>query len=77
VDNIKMDLRERGWYGTDRTDLAQDRDNWRALVKMVMKLLVQLTAVKFLTSCTTGGYSRRTQLRDVLPIPFSLTLLPY
>jgi hypothetical protein len=26
VDNIKMDLREIGWDGTDWIDLAQDRD---------------------------------------------------
>jgi hypothetical protein len=26
VDNIKMDLREKGWYGMDWIDLAQDRD---------------------------------------------------
>jgi hypothetical protein len=41
VDNIKMDLRDRmGWYGMDWIDLAQDRDQWRALVKMVMNLQV-------------------------------------
>jgi hypothetical protein len=32
VDNIKMDLRETGWDGMDWIDLAQDRDQWRALV---------------------------------------------
>jgi hypothetical protein len=36
VDNIKIDLREIGWDGVDRIDLAQDRDQWRALVKTVM-----------------------------------------
>jgi hypothetical protein len=35
-DNIKMDLREVGWAGVDRIDLAQDRDRWRALVYTVM-----------------------------------------
>jgi hypothetical protein len=39
VDNIKMDLRER-WDGGDWIDLAQDRDQWRALVKAVMNLRV-------------------------------------
>jgi hypothetical protein len=38
VDNIKMDLREVGWDGMDRIDLAQDRDQWRALVNTVMNL---------------------------------------
>jgi hypothetical protein len=33
-----MDLREIGWDGIDWIDLAQDRDQWRALVNMVMNL---------------------------------------
>jgi hypothetical protein len=40
VDNIKMDLREIGWDGMDWIDLAQNRDQWRALVNMVMNLRV-------------------------------------
>jgi hypothetical protein len=39
-DNIRMDLREIGWGGMDWNDLAQDRDQWRALVNTVMKLRV-------------------------------------
>jgi hypothetical protein len=35
-DNIKMDLREIGWGGVDWIHLAQDRDQWRALVNTVM-----------------------------------------
>jgi hypothetical protein len=38
VDNIKMDLREIGWDGMDRIVLAENRDQWRALVNMVMNL---------------------------------------
>jgi hypothetical protein len=40
VDNIIMDLRETGWDGMDWIDLAQDRDQWRALVNTVMNLRV-------------------------------------
>jgi hypothetical protein len=40
LDNIKMDLREIRLYGTDWIDLAQDRDQWRALVSAVMNLRV-------------------------------------
>jgi hypothetical protein len=40
VGNIKMDLREIGWDGGDWIDLAQDMDQWRALVKPVMNLRV-------------------------------------
>jgi hypothetical protein len=38
VDNIKMDLREIGWDGVEWIDLAQDRDQWRALVNTGMNL---------------------------------------
>jgi hypothetical protein len=40
VDNIKIDLRKIGWDGMDWIDLAQDRDQWRALVNTVMDLRV-------------------------------------
>jgi hypothetical protein len=40
VDSIKMDLREIGWDGGDWIDLAQDRDQWRALLNGVMNLRV-------------------------------------
>jgi hypothetical protein len=40
VDNIKMDLREIGWDGMYWIDLAQNRDQWRALVNTVMNLRV-------------------------------------
>jgi hypothetical protein len=40
VDNIKMDLREVGWEGTDWIDLAQNKDQWRALLNTVMNLKV-------------------------------------
>jgi hypothetical protein len=40
MENIIMDLREIGWDGMDWIDLAQDRDQWRALVNTVMILQV-------------------------------------
>jgi hypothetical protein len=64
VDNIKMDLRQIGWDGMDWIDLAQDRNQWRALVNTVMDLLVPYNAGKFLSSCTIGGFSRRAQLHE-------------
>jgi hypothetical protein len=55
-----MDLREIGWDGMDWIDLAQDRDQWRALVN----LRVPQNAGKFLSSCTIGGFSTRAQLHE-------------
>jgi hypothetical protein len=40
VDNIKMDLREIGWDDMNWIDLAEDGDQWRALVNTVMNLQV-------------------------------------
>jgi hypothetical protein len=40
LDNIKLDLREIRWGVLDWIDLAQDGDQWRALVNTVMNRLV-------------------------------------
>jgi hypothetical protein len=37
-------------------DLALEREEWRAVVNSVMN---------FLSSCTSDGFPRRTQLREV------------
>jgi hypothetical protein len=39
-ENIKMNLREIGWCGMDWIDVAQDRDQWRALVNTAMHLKI-------------------------------------
>jgi hypothetical protein len=40
MDNTKMDFREIGWDGIDWIDLAQDRDQLRALVNAVMNVRI-------------------------------------
>jgi hypothetical protein len=64
MDSIKMNLREIEWDGMG-IDLAQDRDQWRALVDTIMNLRVPYNVRKFLSSYTTGGLSRRAQLHGV------------
>jgi hypothetical protein len=61
---ITMGLREIGLCGMEWIYLAQDGDQWRAIVNTVMNLQVPLNAWKFLGSCTTGGFSRRAQLHS-------------
>jgi hypothetical protein len=64
VDNIKMDLRLIVWDGMDWIDLAQDRDQWRALVDIVMDLRVPQNAGNFLSIYAIGGFSRKAQLHE-------------
>jgi hypothetical protein len=35
-----MEVREIGWDGMDWIDLVQDRDQWKVLVNMVVRLQV-------------------------------------
>jgi len=49
-DNIKMDLQEVGYGGTDWIELAQDRNRWQTLVTVTMNLRVPQNAGSFLTS---------------------------
>jgi hypothetical protein len=49
-DNIKTDLREIVWAGMDWINMAETRDQWRALVNTVMNLRVQQNVGKFLRS---------------------------
>jgi hypothetical protein len=60
VDHIKVYLRVMGCSG-----MAQNRDQSSAVVNTVMNLRVPLNAGNFLSSCTTGGFSRRAQLHGV------------
>jgi hypothetical protein len=56
VDNIKIALRAIGWNGVDWVNLAQDRDQWRALLNTVMNLRVPQNVGKFLSGCKISGF---------------------
>jgi hypothetical protein len=60
-----MDGRVIEGGGTNWTNLAQDRDDWRALVNMIMNIWVSYNINKFLNSCTTGSFLRRAQFHEV------------
>jgi hypothetical protein len=40
VDNFRINLGEVGWGDVEWIGLAKDRDKWRALVNLVLKLQV-------------------------------------
>jgi hypothetical protein len=64
VDNIKKDLREIGWDAMDWSGVAQDRDQWKALVNTVINFRAPQNTGKFLSGCSVGDFSRRAQLRE-------------
>jgi hypothetical protein len=49
----------------DWIDVAEDRYQWRALVKTAMNFRVPYNIEQFLSSCTIGGFSRRAHLLEV------------
>jgi hypothetical protein len=62
---VQMVIREIGWGGMDWINLAQDRDQWMALVNTVMNLRVPKNVEIFLNTCTTGGFSGRGQFYEL------------
>jgi hypothetical protein len=60
-----MDLSEIGWDGMGWIHLAQDKDQWSALVYTVMIIRIPYNVAKFLSRWATGGFSRRAQLHGV------------
>jgi hypothetical protein len=49
MENKQTFLRGIGWDGMERIDLAQDKDQWRALVNTEMNLRFSSNAGKYLS----------------------------
>jgi hypothetical protein len=62
---IKMDVQKVECECMDWTDLAEDRDRWRALANSVMNRRAPQNEVNFLTSCKLVSFSKRTLLHGV------------
>jgi hypothetical protein len=60
-----MDLKETGWKVVDWMYLAQGKDEWHALVNMIMNLWVPWKEGNFLASQVIIRFSRRTLLHEV------------
>jgi hypothetical protein len=60
-----MDLREVGWEDVDWIHLTQDRNQWWALVNMVMNLWFPYK-MNVLTIRVTVSFSRRTLLHGII-----------
>jgi hypothetical protein len=58
-------LRDIWWEGLDGMHLAQDNDQWLALVNTVMNLRVPYKVRNFSTSLGTISFSRRTLMHGV------------
>jgi hypothetical protein len=65
VDNIKIYIRKIGRCGMNWIDLAQNREQSRALANAVMNLRVPQNFQKFLNSCTISSFPKRAHLHEV------------
>jgi hypothetical protein len=76
VDNIKIDLREIGWVFMDWIDLAQDREQWRALVNTVMNLVFhKMLGRSWVAAQLAASQEGLSSMRVVIcvKVPFSIT----
>jgi hypothetical protein len=64
-DNITMDLEEIIWGVMDWIHLAQDRDQWQALMSMVMNLWVSKKCWEILEQLSDWQLLKGTQLNGV------------
>ncbi|KAJ4434303.1 hypothetical protein ANN_22857 [Periplaneta americana] len=68
-DNIKMDLRDVGYYVREWINLAQDRDQWRAYVRAAMNLrvlympYVKVEKFKYLGATVTNINDTRDEIK--------------
>jgi hypothetical protein len=81
VDNIRMDLGEVGWGGVDWIGLAEDRNRWGALVKLVLNLRGKLSSGLSSSAQLLKSYVKnlsdihlQSQLRNFIDVIISLCI---
>ncbi|PNF26894.1 Allatostatin-A receptor [Cryptotermes secundus] len=74
-----MDLREIGWDDIDWIDLAQDRDQWRALVNTVVLVVAANQQMRSTTNLLIINLAMADLLFIVFCVPFTATdyVLPF
>jgi hypothetical protein len=63
--NNKLGLREIGWGDKYWINLGPGRDQWRAVVNVVMNLRVPYNVGKFFSNWAIGGFSRRIHIHEI------------
>jgi hypothetical protein len=63
--NIRIELRERGYKTAEWIHLAKDKSQRWIILNTIMKHRVPYKAGNFLTSCVTSSFSRRTLFQEV------------
>jgi hypothetical protein len=76
VDTVEINLREIGWDGMDWIELAQDREQWRALVNTAMNLRFLKIPGNFLNGCKIGSFSGRAQFRKKVRFASEIAAAP-
>jgi hypothetical protein len=51
-----MDVTDIGWDGRDWIDVAQNRDQWWAVVSTGMNFRIPYNVRKFFSGCATGDF---------------------
>jgi hypothetical protein len=57
--DMRMDIRETGWEGVDWMNLAQDREQWRALVNTILNFAFHKSQGTYRLTGSLLGFQER------------------